>query len=304
MHHENGIVVVEVAVSHRGARDMRLRVVAGQFDEGLVPRQPAVRGEREALEAALFTKAREDMRHGAAFVVATLRPDVVKGCTVGHVDLEALVETRGCGTAFKDRGFGPLLQLDQEMQDRVAVGLLVKIAEMQRLRRLAGDTDDDAVRCKGGVERCERAGDRGLSPLFQHAVKVLRPMNVLDHRIGKAHHLHPFEGKVIGRLRVENAIAEDQRKPVEIAERRLFVALEQCRMRRFGRVQGVGAGEAPVFVARSGQAHRAEPLQRRFPCLRRPCRALRHFQPGQPRLGGVEFRLRQGHQTTSERMSA
>jgi hypothetical protein len=51
MGHEDGVVVVEVAVADRSPRDMRLGVVAQELDDDLVAGEDAIEGEREGTES-------------------------------------------------------------------------------------------------------------------------------------------------------------------------------------------------------------------------------------------------------------
>ncbi len=116
---EDRVVVVEIAIAHAGAGDMRLRVVAGQFHDAFVAGHHAVDGQREALEHRLRPEPGKDMRRGAAFVIAALRAHVMEARGVRHVHFHHLVEPRRGGTVFEQGHLGAVVQLDDMVQDRV-----------------------------------------------------------------------------------------------------------------------------------------------------------------------------------------
>ena len=59
------------------------------------------------------------MRHRPAFVIASLRADMVERTAIGHVDLHALVEPRRCRAVLQHRQFRTFFDPDDVMQDRV-----------------------------------------------------------------------------------------------------------------------------------------------------------------------------------------
>ena len=311
--HEHGVVVVELAVAHRRARDVRHGVRALQVDHALVAREPPVGRQREGLEGRSLAQAREQVRDGAPLVVAPLRADVVEGAPRGHVHLHALVEARRGGAVLQHGEIRAGLDAHDVVEHGVGALVLVVVDQRDRAGGAARDADQQAVRRRGGVERRQGTLHGILARGLQPAVKVSRPVKV--GRGGQPMDLDDLAGEVVGRVGVEDAVAEHDLEAVHLAEELRLARVEEVGARRLGRRQGGGVGAAPVLVAPHRQARGAEPRERVLTCPRGPGGPIGDPEAREPLLGGLRLgRARGGapsahggcsdHHATSERMSA
>ena len=296
---EDGVVMVKIGIPQRGTGHMGHGIVAGQLDDGLVAGELAVDGEREALEDALLAEPGEDVGGGAALVVAALGAHMVEGTAIGHVHLEHLVEPRRRRPVFQKRQFGPLLDPHQMVQHRVGGFGAVQIDQRHRPGRLAGHPDHDAVGGGRRVQRRQRARHRRLAARLEHAVEILRPVDVTGGGLGEALDLDAGHGKVVRGLRVEHPVDEDHLQPVHLGKGHRLLRVEQGGGLGRGGVERGRVGVAPVFVAPGRQARLAQPRQRLFARPGGPAAPGGDLERGQPRLGGRPFRLCQRHHATS-----
>ena len=112
MDHENGVIMVKIAVADRRPGDVRGGKIALDINDRLVAGQSTVDAKRERLEHRLACEARKYVGRGQAFVIAALGSDVVKSTAFGQVDLDYSVKTRRRGAVFQDGHISTRLDFD------------------------------------------------------------------------------------------------------------------------------------------------------------------------------------------------
>ena len=219
MGHEDRVVMVERrirTVTHGRARHMGDRIVAGQLDHMLVACHRAVCGEREGLVGRTCPHPREHMRHRAPLMVAALRADVMECAAIGHVDFHALVEPRGGWPVFENGDLGAFLDTHDVVQHRIRGLVAVQVDEADGSGHLRGGADHDTVGREPGIQCGKRPFDRVLTTRLKHAEKIARPVDVLFQSIRKAFDFNAFHREVVGLIRVEHTVNENQLEPVDI----------------------------------------------------------------------------------------
>ncbi len=84
-------------------------------------------------------------------MIAALDADVVKAPAPGHLDLHHLGQARRPGAAFQHGQFGPGLDLDAVMQDRVGRRCPPDIDQRHRPRGAPRRPDQHAIGGMGGT---------------------------------------------------------------------------------------------------------------------------------------------------------
>mmetsp|Transcript_18144 Transcript_18144/g.28189 ORF Transcript_18144/g.28189 Transcript_18144/m.28189 type:complete len:595 (-) Transcript_18144:429-2213(-) len=299
---EHGVIVMKVTVANTGPSHMSDGIVARQLDHAIIAGEPPVHGQRKAFEGAFGAQTGKDMGRSMAFMIPALRPHMVEGCRISHVNFHHLVEPRGSRAGFQHGQFRARIQLDHVVQNRLGGLRAVVINQIDGARRFARHVDQDAVARKRGVERAQGAGNRRLAVLFQLTIKRTGPMDV-GAGVGEPVNAHMLHRQIVRGFGVKHPVIEHNAQGVDVGKDQ-GVATDQHLGRRCLHLgERIRARKLPILIAPVRQAHRTDPRQR-IGARRLGPPALRHRQRGNPSLGRAHFLCWGRHYATSARMSA
>ena len=108
-----------IAITNRRTAHMRRDFIPEDFDHTFIARQHAIGGHGKGFECRLSTQPGKDMRCSSAFMIATLRADMVEPGAIGYLDFHHLVEPRRGRAIFQNRQFSPCIKLDAMVQYRI-----------------------------------------------------------------------------------------------------------------------------------------------------------------------------------------